>query len=220
MKNQKESQAMSLHLGKNPTTEMLKIYFTKIHELHLSGEGFPANLDEVWALAYGRKIESVRFLKKEFIEGIDYQVLRQKAENPLGGRPVEKYHLTVSCLEYFIARKVRAVFEVYRKVFHIAMNLSIMDVKPMFSKDKPFYDCVNLLGNIGYSTTRTAIYSRRRKNPQEFIYESGWKMSREYSLLICKNAEIRSTYNRLRERKALYLANENQLSLFPEGGAL
>ena len=38
----------------------------------------------------------------------------------LGGRPVENYFLTLSCLEFFIARKVRSVFEVYRKVFHVA----------------------------------------------------------------------------------------------------
>lgn len=34
------------------------------------------------------------------------------------GRPTNKYYLTVSCLEYFIARKVRNVFDVYRQVFH------------------------------------------------------------------------------------------------------
>lgn len=31
---------------------------------------------------------------------------------------MEKYYLSVSCLEFFIARKVRPVFEVYRQVFH------------------------------------------------------------------------------------------------------
>lgn len=41
-------------------------------------------------------------------------------EKDLGGRPVENYFLSLSCLEFFIARKVRAVFEVYRKVFHYA----------------------------------------------------------------------------------------------------
>ena len=43
-------------------------------------------------------------------------------EKDLGGRPVEKYYLTTSCLEFFIARKVRPVFEVYRKVLHFALN--------------------------------------------------------------------------------------------------
>lgn len=36
------------------------------------------------------------------------------------GRKEELYFLSLSCLEFFIARKVRAVFEVYRKVFHYA----------------------------------------------------------------------------------------------------
>ena len=34
------------------------------------------------------------------------------------GRPQNTYMLSVSCLEFFIARKVRPVFEVYRQVFH------------------------------------------------------------------------------------------------------
>ena len=55
-------------------------------------------------------------------------VLRNIPQNPsksnggeeknLGGRPVEKYYLTTSCLEFFIARKVRPVFEVYRRCLH------------------------------------------------------------------------------------------------------
>lgn len=53
---------------------------------------------------------------------IDYQVFRQNPENPLGGRPSNEYRLSVSCLEFFIARKVRAVFEVYRQVFHKSVN--------------------------------------------------------------------------------------------------
>lgn len=34
------------------------------------------------------------------------------------GRPQNTYMLSVSCLEFFIARRVRPVFEVYRQVFH------------------------------------------------------------------------------------------------------
>lgn len=56
------------------------------------------------------------------MEGVDYQVLRRNPENPLGGRPSNEYRLSVSCLEFFIARKVRAVFEVYRQVFHKSVN--------------------------------------------------------------------------------------------------
>ncbi|MER8077740.1 hypothetical protein ABS235_19910, partial [Acinetobacter pittii] len=48
------------------------------------------------------------------LENIDYQVLRKNAENQKGGRPTNEYKLTVSCMEFFIARKVRPVFDVYR----------------------------------------------------------------------------------------------------------
>lgn len=34
------------------------------------------------------------------------------------GRPQNTYMLSVPCLEFFIARRVRPVFEVYRQVFH------------------------------------------------------------------------------------------------------
>lgn len=54
-------------------------------------------------------------------QGADNQFLRKNAENSKtswGGQNRIKYHLSVSCLEFFIARKIRAVFEVYRQVFH------------------------------------------------------------------------------------------------------
>lgn len=83
---------------------------------------FPINLDEVWMLVYPRKDHAVRELKENFIEGIDYQIFPKIGGNPKGGRPIDEYHLTISCMEYFIARKVRPVFEVYRQVFHRVMK--------------------------------------------------------------------------------------------------
>lgn len=82
-----------------------------------------------------------------FVKDIDYQVLStnaqksevlfpnaqksgvfaQNGKNPdgaqgdgknVGGRPQNTYMLSVPCLEFFIARRVRSVFEVYRQVFH------------------------------------------------------------------------------------------------------
>lgn len=107
-------------LTKESGMEEVKRYFTAVLDLAKISEEFPVNLDEVWMLVYGRKQEAVRALttSEQFIEGIDYQVMRNNAQNLQGGRPTEDYYLTVSCLEFFIARKVRAVFEVYRQVFH------------------------------------------------------------------------------------------------------
>lgn len=105
------------------SNEELKTYFEAVCKIVDSNrDGFPINLDEVWPLLYSEKSKAVRALTSndQFIENVDYKVLTQIGENPLGGRPVNEYHLTTSCFEFFIARKVRPVFEVYRQVFHAA----------------------------------------------------------------------------------------------------
>lgn len=112
------SQMKSI-LTKASSTVEIRRYFNAVLKLSQSDDKFPVNLDEVWPLVYGRKEEAVRALGSDiFIQGLDYQVLRKNAENLKGGRPTNNYFLSVSCLEYLIARKVRPVFEVYRKVFH------------------------------------------------------------------------------------------------------
>lgn len=107
-------------LSKESSESEIKRYFNAVLELSKSDNEFPISLDEVWMLVYGRKEEAVRALtsSEQFIENVDYQVLRKNAENSNGGRPTNECRLTVSCMEFFIARKVRPVFEVYRQVFH------------------------------------------------------------------------------------------------------
>ena len=114
----------SLTLNKESTPEQTKAYFRYVLESARSDNEFPVDLDEVWMLVYNKKSDSVLALKSNFIENIDYQVLRKNPQNPNGGRPTEKYYLTTSCLEYFIARKVRPVFDIYREVFHAAIRSS------------------------------------------------------------------------------------------------
>ena len=106
-------------LSLKSTNDEIRKYFIAVLNLSKSKEKYPVNLDDVWMLVYGRKQEAVRALTSEiFIQDIDYQLLRQNAQNPKGGRPTVEYHLSLSCLEYFIARKVRPVFDVYHEVFH------------------------------------------------------------------------------------------------------
>lgn len=117
-------------LTKQSSEAEIKAYFCAVLNLSESDEEFPVNLDDVWPLVYSRKDKAVRALQSNdlFIKGIDYQVLPQNGENSKAipqnggklkeGRPVDLYMLSVPCLEFFIARKVRPVFEVYRQVFH------------------------------------------------------------------------------------------------------
>lgn len=110
--------AKEIILSKESSESEIKAYFNAVLKLSQSDDEFPVNLNEVWMLVYSQKSDAVSALKLDFIENVDYQVLRKNPQNPNGGRPTNEYKLTVSCLEFFIARKVRAVFEVYRKVFH------------------------------------------------------------------------------------------------------
>lgn len=107
-------------LSKESSETELKGYFESVLKLSQSDNQFPINLNDVWMLAYSAKEKAVRALSSSdyFVEGIDFKVLTQNGENPKGGRPRQDYYLSTSCLEYFIARKVRPVFEVYRQVFH------------------------------------------------------------------------------------------------------
>lgn len=115
-------------LTKSSTSEEIKKYFIAILKLAKASEEFPVNLDEVWPLVYGRKEEAVRALTSDpqFIEGVDFQFLRGNAEQKTGrgGHNRIDYELSVSCMEFFIARKVRPVFEVYRQVFHKAPEMA------------------------------------------------------------------------------------------------
>lgn len=107
-----------LILSKSSSESDLKRYFTAVLELSKADNKFPINLDEVWPLVYSAKEKAVRALKKDFYENEDFITLAQNGE---GGKfATHIYYLSLSCLEYFIARKVRPVFEVYRQVFHKA----------------------------------------------------------------------------------------------------
>ncbi|WP_277134431.1 phage antirepressor KilAC domain-containing protein [Bacteroides congonensis] len=106
-------------LTKTSSNEEIKAYFKAVFELSRSEEDFPVDIDEVWMLVYNRRDYAIDALKKEFIEKVDYACTSVKTEV---GSTKYKYHITVSCLEYFIARKVRPVFEVYRQVFHKTGN--------------------------------------------------------------------------------------------------
>lgn len=118
MGNLKETRLSSQLCQKLAIAKILNAIFLKVLELRKSGNEFPVSLDEVWPLCYENRWKAVEWLKANFMQDIDYQILTQKGRKPQVGRPSKDYMLTVSCLEFFIARKVRAVFEVYRQVFH------------------------------------------------------------------------------------------------------
>lgn len=141
---------MFLQLTKQSSDQEIKAYFEEVLRLSRDSEEFPVNLDDVWPLVYSAKEKAVRALKSNdlFLQNVDYQVLTQNGENSgvlaqnggkvPNGRPTEIYMLSVPCLEFFIARKVRSVFEVYRQVFHKVASGELIQVAPAYSKPCDF----------------------------------------------------------------------------------
>lgn len=112
---------MSNILKVNAAENELKAYFEAVCRIiDEKRDEFPVNLDDVWSLVYPRKDHAVRDLTAQFIQDVDYKVFPKNGENPIGGRPANEYHISISCMEFLIARKKREVFEVYRQVFHAA----------------------------------------------------------------------------------------------------
>lgn len=114
-----------LVLTKESSNEQIKQYFDAVLKIQQSGEEFPVSLDDVWPLVYSEKGKAVRALKNDFIESVDYLSFAQNGKREIGATVIKSYTLSSSCFEFFIARKVRPVFEVYRQVFHKATNPKI-----------------------------------------------------------------------------------------------
>lgn len=126
-------------LTKESSQEELRAYFALVLDYAKTQDEFPVDLDDVWPLVYSMKQHAVAALRESdvFFEGEDFVSEKSKAiftenrENKsecssdekveTRGRKEEKYYLTTSTFEFFIARKVRPVFDVYRKCLH-AMN--------------------------------------------------------------------------------------------------
>ena len=107
---------MTLTKTSNPSE--IERYFRGILELDKQNKEFSVNLDDVWQICYAEKGKAVRALKANFIENVDFISIAKNGKTATGGYKEVGYYLTSACLEYFVARKVRPVFEVYRRVFH------------------------------------------------------------------------------------------------------
>lgn len=115
-------------LTRESSEEQIKQYFIEILKLSKLNNQYPVDFDTAWMLVYTDKHKAVEELKDKFLEDVDYQALTQKVvcKNGIGSSRLIKYFLSVSCLEFFIARKVRPVFEIYRQVFHQVVNQVIL----------------------------------------------------------------------------------------------
>lgn len=168
-------------LRKGSDESQIKAYFTKVLELKKTGEEFPVDLDAVWPIIYHAKKKAVfellhtkdDFGNLRYIERIDYQTSPQKVQAGKHNKTiVNKYYLSVSGLEWFIARKVRPVFEVYRQVFHSAValqqQLSWHGLPTIYNAGVVYVSYMGVLRMCHYSTYSGAVATRKRMHSTQF----------------------------------------------------
>lgn len=154
-------------LNRKSDSADIKKYFEAICDLQASGKEFPVSLEDVWPLVYANKHKAIEALKNSdlFVKDADYQVFTRSGENPKGGRPSGEYWLSISCLEFFIARKKREVFEVYRQVFHKAMN-QVTDKSDVMSESDAVVDVVRYVLSIPAANEVKANIIKRINQPE------------------------------------------------------
>ena len=106
--------------GEVAKMDQVRDYFDYLARAEESGDNYPVDLDAVWRFGYETKYAAKRALlrSEEFFEGEDYHILQvaEMVDRPQGGgRSREKIVMTAQCFEFFIARKERPIFEVYRQ---------------------------------------------------------------------------------------------------------
>lgn len=131
-------QPESGYLTTESTEAQIRAYFNGLLTIaRTQTNDFPVNLEDVWRLVYDRKDSAVRSLKRLFIEDVDYHSFRRNVEREKGATQITDYYLSLACLEFFVARKVRAVFEVYRQVFHKAIRYAMPEDVPQLEAAPP-----------------------------------------------------------------------------------
>lgn len=156
-------------LSKESNVEDIKRYFEAVLKLSQSDDKFPINLDEVWMLVYTKRDKATEALKENFFEGEDFYLTQMgkviQSTEIQNGIKVE-YKLTTSCMEYFIARKVRPVFEVYRQVFHKSIEVVKQLAEPKSPKpsDLPVEDQFKLMTMVCKEVNATKAEKRNAFN--------------------------------------------------------
>lgn len=162
------NSATTVSLSLLSTTSEIKRYFMAVLELSKSKEEFPVNLDAVYPLVYSQKGHSLRELKSKFIEGVDYHLSQNgkvvTVNNLVNGVKYDCY-LSLPCMEFFIARKVRPVFDVYREVFH-----KVNEIAPKVAKSS------------AADKRKIAMLEKELEQTKEMLKWTRWSERREIEL--------------------------------------
>lgn len=97
-----------LILTQESSPAKIREYFQFCLYMMRQGADMPVGLNEVWQLAFGTYEEAEEELKKDFIEGIDFDYSPKSKE----------YSMTVTCAEGLVFRKKAQLRFIFREVFY------------------------------------------------------------------------------------------------------
>lgn len=183
--------------------EEVKSYFNSLYRF-ISEKGedeFCVDLDDVFHYAYKAKKEAIRALTKSdvFINGYDYIIVRKAAQGQFNSKT--KIMMTMRCFEFFIVKKNRELFEVYRSIFHfvLAGNIpkQIINVTPIGIINGIESDTENnkSVYPIGYNSIKRILRSigyKHIKPKQVFkiLVERGILKERKKTVVVRKEVSI------------------------------
>lgn len=199
----------------------IKNYFLKVRELRNSGNYFPVNLDDVYPLLYSRRDTAIRKLKSDFIENEDFILASSKSGASWGGVNKVDYFLSVSAMEFFVAKKVKEVFDVYREVFHKTMDEA---QKPSLNFNDP--DTVLMIVNNWKNEKERADILQIENNKLQTkgdIYDKVFKADVWLSgSEVCKTLGLPfgnvTFYRHLREKGIFYKGKNEPMQRFVDSG--
>lgn len=200
-----------MQLTRNMGSNEVKTYFSKVFELKQSGKEFPVNLEEVWPLVYAQKGKALATLKSDFVEGDDFYLSQMGKvvtfKELQNGVKIDAF-LSVSCLEYFIARKEKTIFDVYRTVFHKTINQLTSSTN---SQEIIFTNYCKSCRAIGMSTESGAYWKRPQRYPNEFKHDKEGRLLISSTLYnhLKRNADVTA------ERRVIQARNPQSVSQQP-----
>lgn len=113
-----------LILTQESSPAKIREYFQFCLYMMRQGADMPVGLSEVWQLAFGTYEEAEEELKKDFIEGIDFDYSPKNKE----------YSMTVTCAEGLAFRKKPHLRFIFREVFYQTIYEQTKSIRSSYNK--------------------------------------------------------------------------------------
>ena len=133
-------------LNEQSSPAKIREYFQFCLYMMRQGADMPVGLSEVWQLAFGTYEEAEEELKKDFIEGIDFDYSPKNKE----------YSMTVTCAEGLVFRKKAGLKFIFREVFYQTIYEQTKSIRKSYKSLSKEYKALRVKYEKAQVKTETA----------------------------------------------------------------